>query len=109
MSEELSPEDGLALPEQSMDMDAITAHLDRGWDLLGRNDYAGARLSASRIVELEPERPEGYTLLGAITAAEGDPEGAMDLFRRALDSDPDYLDAIFYAAELAIHPMGGFR
>ncbi|PID38438.1 MAG: hypothetical protein CSA65_04915 [Proteobacteria bacterium] len=92
--------------ERSLDMDAITAHLDRGWDLLGRGDTIGARLSAHHILQLDADSPEGHTLLGAIVAAEGDPDEAMDLFRRALDADPDYLDALLYAAELAIHPLG---
>lgn len=91
-----------------MEMDAITAHLDRGWDLLGRGDFSAARVSAHHILQLDSDSPEGHTLLGAIAAAEGDPEEALELFRRALDADPDYLDALIYAAETAIHPLGDF-
>lgn len=47
-------------------------------------------------------------LLGAIAAAAGEPEEALDLFRQAMDLDPDYLDAYLYAAEVAIHPLGHF-
>ena len=86
-----------------MEMDAVTAHLDRGWDLLNRGELAAARVSAQHIFELDDESPEGHALLGAITAAEGDADEALELFRRALDADPDYLDAMLYAADLAIH------
>ncbi|MBW2731454.1 MAG: tetratricopeptide repeat protein [Deltaproteobacteria bacterium] len=94
--------------ERSLDTDATTAHLDRGWDLLRRGDMMGARLSAQHILELDDESPEGYMLLGAIVAAEGDPEGALDLFGRALECDPDYVDAMLYAAEISIEPLKDF-
>lgn len=92
--------------EDSLDMDALSAHLDRGWDLLARGELLAARVSADRILEIDPESPDGHTLLGAICAAEGEPEEALDAFRRALDADPEHIDAMLYAAELAIHPLG---
>lgn len=95
--------------EKPLDMDAITAHLDRGWDLLGRGDTMAARVSAHHILQLDGESPEGHTLLGAIMAAEGEPEEAMELFRRALDNEPEYVDALLYAAEIAIHPLADFE
>ncbi|MCC6749658.1 MAG: tetratricopeptide repeat protein [Deltaproteobacteria bacterium] len=91
-----------------MEMDAVTAHLDRGWDLLNRGELGAARLSADHILRIDGESPEGHTLLGAIVAAEGDAEEAMELFRRAMDMDPEYLDAVLYAIELAIHPLEDF-
>jgi tetratricopeptide (TPR) repeat protein len=89
--------------ERSMEMDELTAHLDRGWDLLGRGDLAGARVSADHILRMDSESPEGHTLLGAIANAEGDPEEAFELFRRALDYDPEYLEAMIYGAEVAVN------
>lgn len=56
-SKDPAPED------RSLDMDAITAHLDRGWDLLRRGDTMGSRLSAQHILELDEDSPEGHTLL----------------------------------------------
>jgi len=88
--------------ERPLDMDAITAHLDRGWDLLERGDTQGAKLSAQHILQLEAESPEGNTLLGAIIAMEGDPNEAMDLFHQAIDADPEYVDAFLHAAEVAL-------
>jgi tetratricopeptide (TPR) repeat protein len=89
-----------------MDMDAISAHLDRGWDLLHRGDTSGARVSAGRILELNSGSPEGLTLMGAILAAEGAPAEAMDSLQQAIENEPKYLDAYLYAAELAIHTLG---
>ncbi|MBK6846552.1 MAG: hypothetical protein IPG96_03030 [Proteobacteria bacterium] len=91
--------------ESPIDMDELTASLDRGWDLLGRGELLAARVSAERVLELEPENPEGHTLLGAIVAADGDAEEALELFRHALEVDPEYVDAMIYAADVAVHPL----
>jgi tetratricopeptide (TPR) repeat protein len=92
--------------DYSLDMDAIAAHLDRGWDLLHQGDLPGARVSAGHILRINNDSPEGHTLMGAIAAAEGDLEEALDSLRQAMDLDPEYLDAILYAAELALHNLG---
>jgi tetratricopeptide (TPR) repeat protein len=86
--------------------DPLTAHLDRGWDLVSRGELAQATLSAQHALELDKKAPEGHTLLGAIRAAEGDTEEAMAHFREAMELDPEYLDPILYAAELSLHPRG---
>src|SRR5437868_4045164 len=36
-------------------MDALTAHLDRGWDLLKKNDLRGAEISARKAMEAETD------------------------------------------------------
>jgi tetratricopeptide (TPR) repeat protein len=87
-------------------VDPLTAHLDRGWDLVSRGELAQATLSAQHALELDGKAPEGHTLLGAIRAAEGDTEEAMAHFREAMELDPEYLDPILYAAELSLHPRG---
>ncbi|MBK8480464.1 MAG: tetratricopeptide repeat protein [Proteobacteria bacterium] len=86
-------------------MDELTAHLDRGWDLLGRGDLLAARVSAERVLDLDADSPEGNTLLGAIVAADGDAEEALELFRHALEVDPENVDAMIYAADVALHPL----
>lgn len=90
----------------SIEMDAVTAHLERGWDLLHRGDLAAARVSAHHILKLVSDSPEAHTLLGAIAAADGDAEEALELFRQAMALDPEYLEAILYAAETSIYPLG---
>ncbi|MCA9669881.1 MAG: tetratricopeptide repeat protein [Myxococcales bacterium] len=91
---------------RSLDMDAVTAHLDRGWDLLSRGDLAGARVSANHILQHDAESPEGFALLGAIAREEGEAEEAVELFQKALDADPDYVDAMLHGADVAIHDLG---
>ena len=95
--------------ERCLEMDAATAHLDRGWDLLHRGDLAAARMSANRVLKLNPESPDAYTLLGAIAATDGEPEEALELFRQAMDLDPEHLDAFLYAADLYVHSFADFE
>lgn len=87
-------------------MDAVSAHLDRGWDLLHRADYRGAKLSAEQVLEENERSPEGYVLLGAIAAAEGDPENALLRYEHAAHLDPGFIDPLLYAAEVYIWPLG---
>jgi tetratricopeptide (TPR) repeat protein len=94
---------------QSIEMDAVTAHLERGWDLLHRGDLSAARVSAQHILKISSDSPDAHTLLGAIAAAEGETEEALELFRQAMALDPDYLDAILFAAELAISPLQDYE
>ncbi len=91
--------------QHSMEMDVITAHLDRGWELLAKGELEAAKLSAAHILKVDPDSPEGFTLLGAITLADGDPQEAMEHLRHAIDLEPDYLDGILYTAEVALHAV----
>ena len=89
----------------SPDTDAITAHLDRAWDLLSRGDFVGARISAGNIMRHDDQSPEGHCLLGAIAAGEGDPVEAVELFQQAMELAPEYPEPLLYAAELCIHSL----
>ena len=53
-------------------MDQFSAHLDRGWDLVQRGDTRGAEASARRALEIDPQSPEAFNLLGYVAALEGD-------------------------------------
>src|SRR5262245_42521511 len=87
-------------------MDALTAHLDRGWDLLKKNDLRNAELSAKKPLAVDAESPEAMTLRGAIAAAEGDDEEALEQYRRAMEIDPEFVSPMLYAAELLLGPEG---
>ena len=91
------------------DNDALSAHLDRGWDLLQQGELSGARVSASHVLKLDADSAEGYLLLGCISAADGDPEDALDFFEQALDADPEHLEVLLHAAELAVEPVGDYE
>lgn len=87
-------------------MDQLTAHLDRGWDLVARGDLAGAMLSAQKSVELDEESPEAHNLLGYVYQAQGRADEALDHYRQALDLEESYVDAMLNAADVLLHPIG---
>ncbi len=87
-------------------MNQFTAHLDRGWDLVSRGDYAGALLSAEKGLELDQESPEVHNLMGFIHAAEGNAEDALEHYKQAVALDDTFVEAMLNAAEVLMHPLG---
>lgn len=90
----------MAEDENESEPDLIGELLDRGWDLLRKNDFDGARAAAEEARRIEPRSGEPVTLLGAIAAAGGDVDGALELYRRAGQLDPDYVAPFIYASEI---------
>lgn len=89
-------------------MDQLTAHLDRGWDLVARGDLPAALLSAQKSLELDAESPEAHNLIGYIHAAEGNAEEALEHYRQAIELDETFVEAMLNAAEVLIHPVGDY-
>ena len=85
---------------ESYSMDQYSAHLDRGWELVARGDFSGARASVESIHRLEENSPDGHTLNGAVCLGEGDYEAALEALNKALEHDPDHIDAMVYLAEV---------
>lgn len=90
-------------------MDELSAHLDRGWDLVNRGDFLGAQTSAEKSLELDAKSPEVHNLLGYIQAVQGNIEQALSHYREAIDLDSTFVEAILNAAELLIHPVRDFE
>lgn len=88
-----------------MGMDQLSAHLDRGWDLVQRGDLRGARASARRALETDRNSPEAHNLLGYVAAQEGDADEALEHYRQAMALDDGYIDPMLNAAEVLIHPL----
>ncbi len=86
-------------------MGQLAAHLDRGWDLVSRGDFAGAMLSAEKSLEIDEASPEAHNLMGYIYHAEGHAEEAIVHYRTALDLDEGFVDAMLNAAEILVHPL----
>jgi tetratricopeptide (TPR) repeat protein len=86
-------------------MDELSAHLDRGWDLLQKGDLRGARASARRALEADKESPEAHNLLGYVAAQEGDADEALEHYRSAMALDDGFIDPMLNAAEVLIHPL----
>ncbi len=81
-------------------MDALSAHLDRGWEMLSRGDVQAARQSAKQALDVDAQSPEAHTLWGAVSFSEGQPEDALLEFERAMDLDPDNPEPLVYSAEV---------
>ena len=86
-------------------MDQLSAQLDRAWDLIGKGDLPGAMKSAEKSVELEPEAPEAHHLLGYVSALDGRPEEAIEHYKRAIELDESFVEAMLNAAEVYLHPL----
>lgn len=88
-----------------MGTDALSAHLDRAWELLSTGDLRGARASAKRALQLVGDSPEAHNLLGQVAAQEGEADDAMEHYRTAMALDDGYVDPFLNAAELMLHPI----
>lgn len=86
-------------------MDQFTAHLDRGWDLVNRGDFAGALISAQKSLEIDAESPEAHNLLGYVHQAQGRADDALDHYKQAIAIDDTYVEAMLNAAEVLIHSL----
>ena len=89
-------------------MDRLSAHLDRGWELVTQGDLIGAMASAEQTLELDGDSPDAHNLIGYIHAANGNLDMALEHYRQAIELDEHYLEAMLNAAELLIHPLGSF-
>jgi predicted Zn-dependent protease with MMP-like domain len=96
----------MASPHRPVDPEALAAELDRGWDLVERADFDGAERCANEILSLDPDCPEGVTLLGAVRQSHGDAAGALECYRRATELDPEFADPLLYAAEVLLETEG---
>jgi tetratricopeptide (TPR) repeat protein len=90
-------------------IEQIAAQLDRGWDLVSRGDLSSAQVCAEKSLELDEDSPEALNLLGYIYAARGEPELALDTYRRAIDADEGFLEAMLNAAEVLIEGLGDYE
>jgi Flp pilus assembly protein TadD/predicted Zn-dependent protease with MMP-like domain len=86
-------------------MDQLSAHLDRGWDLVQKGDFKGARASARRALETDKNSADAHNLLGFVAAQEGDADEALEHYRQAMALDDGYIDPMLNAAEVLIHPL----
>jgi tetratricopeptide (TPR) repeat protein len=80
----------------------LAAQLDRGWDLVSRGDLSSAQLCAEKSLEIDEDSPEALNLLGYIHAARGEPELAIDHYKRAIDADEGFFEAMLNAAEVLL-------
>jgi tetratricopeptide (TPR) repeat protein len=87
-------------------MDRLSAHLDRGWDMITRGETTKALIAARQALDLDDQSPEAYNLLGYVLAIDGNLDDAIDAYGKAIDLDEWYLEPILSSAELLAHPDG---
>lgn len=92
-----------------MGMDQFEAHLDRGWDLVSKGDFKGAKAAARRAMQANKRSPEAQHLLGYCAQHEGDADEALEHYREAISLDDGYIEAYLDAAEVLIHPLAEFE
>ncbi len=83
----------------------FAAHIDRGWGLFERGEFAGARESAVLARDLCPGGCEAPVLLGAIASATLQPEAAIEHYARALELDADLPEALIPLAQIWLLDM----
>jgi tetratricopeptide (TPR) repeat protein len=98
----------MPIDDETMD-DAKTASVDQGWDLVQQGDFKGAMEIAERSLELDASSPDALNLLGFIHAAEGNVDEALAHYRRAIESDQFFVDAVLNAAELLLQPLQDYK
>ena len=69
------------------------AHASLGLWWTERQDYARAIEHYRRVIEIDPDQPQGYYNIGRIYLLQGDYARAREWFERALQQDPEYAEA----------------
>lgn len=65
------------------------SHLARGYAHLASNQYEEAQQNFLRVIELAPQKFEAYYQLGRLAQHQGDTNGAIKYFTRAMELNPD--------------------
>lgn len=81
------------------DPDNREAHLTRVWALDAMGDQAGALAEMQQFAEVYPDDPGVLRVLAMFTGAQpGGDHGAIPIYERALELDPDNIQTLHYAA-----------
>jgi tetratricopeptide (TPR) repeat protein len=75
-------------------------HMLMAYTRWAAHDKAGALAEVKRVIELNPNLPEAYSLGGRLTYLETDMKGAEVWFRKALDLDANNFDALVWLGTL---------
>ncbi len=77
--------------------------VDKGWALLDAGDVDGADAAIRKARRHEPDSADVLALDGAIAAARGDCDRALELLSRASDIDPEFALPLLQAAEIQLY------
>jgi predicted Zn-dependent protease with MMP-like domain/Tfp pilus assembly protein PilF len=85
---------------------AASDPVDRGWERLEAGDLPGARSALRKAERDRKNDPEVLCLAGAIAAADGEVDAALELLARAAKADPEYAHPLLQAGELELYSRG---
>lgn len=74
--------------------------LDRAYDAIDRRAYADAIKWCKKAIDQDPSAPEAYNARGEALDASGMWEEALESFDRALERDPEFVEAMLNKAEI---------
>jgi tetratricopeptide (TPR) repeat protein len=80
--------------------DTAEGHMLMAFTHLQANDPKPGLVEVNRAIELNPNLPEAYTVLGRLDYITSDVEGAEAAFRKALSLDPNAFEALLYLGTL---------
>ncbi len=80
--------------------------VERGWELLEVGDFSGAEACLKKARRDDPDDAEVLCLAGAITAARGEVDEALEILARAAEADPEYAHPLLQAGELELYSRG---
>jgi predicted Zn-dependent protease with MMP-like domain/Tfp pilus assembly protein PilF len=80
--------------------------IERGWELLEGGDLTGAEAALRKAERSDASSAEVLCLAGAVAAARGEVDEALELLGRAAEADPDYAHPLLQAAELELYSRG---
>jgi predicted Zn-dependent protease with MMP-like domain/cytochrome c-type biogenesis protein CcmH/NrfG len=80
--------------------------VERGWQLLESGDFEGAEETLGKARRDDPDDPEVLCLAGAIAAARGEVDDALEILARAAAADPEYAHPLLQAGELELYSRG---
>jgi len=89
-------------------MDEILKELyERGRQLYEEGRYSEAEMMLKEVVKLKPDYADVLNKLGVMSSIKGEPEAAVDYFRRALKLNPGYTEASLNLA-ITLNELGKF-
>lgn len=80
--------------------------IERGWQLLEAGDLPGAEASLRAAERRDPGSSDVLCLAGAVAAARGEVDAALELLERAAEADPDDAHPLLQAGELELYSRG---
>ena len=87
-------------PQVAWSKDDWTRWNDYGIGLFLQGDLKGAEQAFSKITEMEPQNPDGWTNVGRVRVQEGNTDGAREVLLKALALKPGLARANFFYARV---------